>query len=261
MHAGALDVMQTRYIFRMDDITPTMNWSRFNAYLDLFKRYDVKPLLGIIPDNKDKDLKIERANHDFWRVMRDLHENGRAEFAQHGYQHQSIGTHEGILTKKYGLSKETEFAGLSYEQQLEKIQRGKEIMERNGIATSIWIAPYHSFDINTLRALRDSDFIALSDGIAMFPYKENGIMFVPQQLWMPKTLFHGIFTVCIHANNDPDHKHAKIEEHLRCSNSSVIPFSAALAYEPTLTDGIMNLCFSSYFRLSTFLGGYLRGGR
>ena len=37
--------------FRMDDITPDMDWKSFEAFEQLFERYGCYPLLGIVPDN------------------------------------------------------------------------------------------------------------------------------------------------------------------------------------------------------------------
>ncbi len=39
--------------FRMDDITPDMDWKSFEAFEQLFERYGCYPLLGIVPDNLD----------------------------------------------------------------------------------------------------------------------------------------------------------------------------------------------------------------
>ena len=42
----------TMIVFRMDDITPDMNWEAFYNYIDLFNAFKIYPLLGIVPDNK-----------------------------------------------------------------------------------------------------------------------------------------------------------------------------------------------------------------
>ena len=42
---------------RLDDITPDMDWQRFYAFKALLDKYQVKPLIGIVPDNRDENLK------------------------------------------------------------------------------------------------------------------------------------------------------------------------------------------------------------
>ena len=42
---------------RLDDITPDMDWERFLAVKKLLDRYKIKPLIGVIPDNRDENIK------------------------------------------------------------------------------------------------------------------------------------------------------------------------------------------------------------
>lgn len=76
-----------RYVFRMDDITPTMDWQRFWALLRLFQRYHVKPLLGVVPDNRDHALDLQDPHPQFWDIINLLVERNSVDVAQHGYQH------------------------------------------------------------------------------------------------------------------------------------------------------------------------------
>jgi len=48
--------MQTGLIIRLDDIAENMNWDLMNKCEILFDNYNIKPLLGIVPNNKDKEL-------------------------------------------------------------------------------------------------------------------------------------------------------------------------------------------------------------
>ena len=50
--------------FRMDDITPDMDWKSFEAFEQLFERYGCYPLLGIVPDNLDPKLSVEMCIRD-----------------------------------------------------------------------------------------------------------------------------------------------------------------------------------------------------
>ena len=43
---------------RMDDITPDMDWARFMRFKALCDQYNIKPLIGVVPDNNDAKLNI-----------------------------------------------------------------------------------------------------------------------------------------------------------------------------------------------------------
>lgn len=48
--------INTGMLIRFDDISDHMNWRLMNKSEEIFDRYNIKPLLGIIPDNKDKEF-------------------------------------------------------------------------------------------------------------------------------------------------------------------------------------------------------------
>ncbi len=193
--------MSARYIFRFDDITPRMNWEKFWALFTLLRTHNIIPLLGIIPDNHDITIDVSPPHRDFWGMMRRLRDEDLADFAQHGYQHILSPTpHAAILGPELGIKEMSEFAGFSYETQLAKIQLGKQILDHNEINTTTWMAPNHTFDSNTLAALRHEGFRSVTDGIAMYPYESDGLIFVPQQSWRPRWMPFGVQTICIHTN-------------------------------------------------------------
>ena len=43
---------------RLDDITPDMDKKSFERFKALLDKYKVKPLIGVVPDNKDPQLSI-----------------------------------------------------------------------------------------------------------------------------------------------------------------------------------------------------------
>jgi predicted deacetylase len=193
--------MSARYIFRLDDITPGMQWGKFWALLSLLHAHNIKPLLGIVPDNQDPSLEVSSPRHDFWAVMRQLQEEDRVDFAQHGYQHTLYPTPgAAMLGPDLGIKEMSEFAGFPHEIQRQKIKNGREILQRNGIHTSAWMAPNHTFDHNTLTALRQEGFQSITDGIALFPYSTHGLIFIPQQSWNPRWMPCGVQTICFHTN-------------------------------------------------------------
>jgi len=191
---------EVKYIFRLDDICPTMNWSNFLKLLAIFEKYDIKPILGVIPDNQDKKLSVNPPQEDFWKIIRDLYQK-KWIIAQHGYQHSYVTKKSGII----GLNNYSEFSNLSYEEQFKKIKRGKEILENYiGSPVSWWMAPAHSFDKNTCKALKELNFQYITDGVALFPFKKYGLNWIPQQIWKPQKKLFGTWTICIHPNGIND---------------------------------------------------------
>ena len=61
----------TGLLIRMDDITECMNWEQMDKCENLFDKYKIKPLLGIIPINKDPELLKFAKNNNFWNRVID----------------------------------------------------------------------------------------------------------------------------------------------------------------------------------------------
>lgn len=82
------------------------------------------------------------------------------------------------------------------------IEEGKKILEEKGIRTDIFMAPGHTFDRNTLKALRECGFRYLTDGFGKAPYSREGLTFLPISS-RKKDCFkdrEGYTTLVIHAN-------------------------------------------------------------
>lgn len=163
-----------KILVRFDDICPTMDWNQWNRAMKILKLYHVKPLIGVIPDCQDPDLLIDLLRRDFWDYLKALQADGFA-IAMHGYLHLYDTNAQGIVN---GTSL-SEFAGHSYEEQYEKIRKGKEILASHGIQTDIFFAPAHSYDENTLRALSANGFKYVSDGKSSKPFVREGIICIP----------------------------------------------------------------------------------
>lgn len=215
----------TKYIFRLDDICLTMNWQKFERMKTLFFEYGVKPTVAVIPDNKDDKLNIDQPNANFWSKINELHSQ-RWTIAMHGYQHKYTQKNGGILK----IHTKSEFAGLPYQEQFEKIKKGKEILESHGIKTGIFIAPGHSFDKNTLRALKENNFNALSDGIALYPFKKYDILWIPQIAWQPRKFKCGIITFCLHPNTMEENDFCNLENFVKNNASKITDLHYAINY-------------------------------
>lgn len=191
-----MKAVKKKILVRCDDICPTMDFARFEQAREVFRRFGIKPLLGIIPDCQDADLKLEPAHEEFWSYMLELQGEGYT-LAMHGEQHRFDSNVRG----KVNLGFQSEFAGHTLEEQVEKIRKGKEILKSHGIETKIFFAPAHSYDDNTLQALFENGFLYMSDGWSKKPYRKNGIICLPCRTGgIPQIKKDGYYTVVLHAH-------------------------------------------------------------
>ena len=186
----------TKIVLRFDDICPTMSWAQWYKAKDLMDSLGLNALLGVIPDCRDKDLLIDKPNLHFWEYIKELQDQGYV-IAMHGLNHVYDSNKRGIVNKR----RVSEFAGHSYEMQYSKIKKGKEILMSHGIETDIFFAPAHSYDNNTLKALRDNGFHYISDGKSRKPYIKNGIKCIPCKAnGIPIIKHPGLYTAVMHAH-------------------------------------------------------------
>lgn len=205
-------------MIRMDDITPDMNWDKFDRIRQIFDKYSICPLLGVVPDSKDSDLRYDEPRTDFWEVIRTLQKKGWA-IAQHGTNHSYATTNSGLLK----INPFSEFAGLPYEEQLENLQRGKKTLEEKGISSCIFMAPGHTYDKNTLKALVACGFTCVTDGLYKKPYISYELLFVPCRLREYRKV-NGIDTICLHSNLMSDTDINELEAFCENNYENIIPF-------------------------------------
>lgn len=216
--------MDIKILIRFDDICPTMDYKQFNKAVELLDDYNVKPLIGVIPNNKDKNLLIEQEHGDFWELVRTLKEKGYA-IAMHGYEHVFCSPHHGILNRRM----ESEFAGLPIEHQIDKIKKGKDILTNQGIDTDIFFAPAHSYDKNTLKALSLCGFKYMSDGKSSKPYNYRGVKCLPcRNAGAAIISGSGYYTSVFHAHewarSDKSYAYDQLKRTLENYGTCIVPF-------------------------------------
>ncbi len=187
-----------RYLVRFDDICPAMNWDMWGEIEKVLRENGVKPILAVVPENKDPLLDVAAPVSDFWERVRGWQAEGWT-IALHGYQH----IYQNRLSGLMKISNKSEFAGFPLLVQEEKLRKGVEIFRQNGVHTNVWVAPSHSFDENTLIALRNLGINIVSDGFATLPFGSlDTTYWIPQQMWGG---FYerksGVWTVCYHHND------------------------------------------------------------
>ena len=192
-------MQKTKYLIRLDDACPFMNRQKWKRMEDVLDKYGIMPLVGIIPANADSQTIIEAENDNFWGTAH-LWEQKGWSIALHGYNH--VCTSEDGMKGLNPFWKRSEFAGLALDAQREKIRKGYEVLRNNGFAPKYFFAPSHTFDENTLEALRRETSIRIvCDTIGRYPYKKGLFYFIPQIfghcIEMP---VKGIYTFCFHPN-------------------------------------------------------------
>jgi predicted deacetylase len=216
--------MRSKFVIRLDDIAPGMNWEAMDRVARAFDALGIRPLLGVVPDNRDPGLDVGPPRVDFWERLRNWAGQGWS-IAQHGYQHVYCTSDAGLLR----INPRSEFAGLSYETQREKLSLGREILKAQGLATDVFMAPAHSFDRDTLRALADLGFTSVTDGYGLFPYRSEGLTFVPQLFSKPYHCGIGVYTVCLHLNTISGPALSDLEEFCRRRRADIVGFPEAAA--------------------------------
>ena len=50
--------MDARYLISLDDACPQLHHEKWNKIEEIFDIFDIKPIVAIIPDNKDKTFGL-----------------------------------------------------------------------------------------------------------------------------------------------------------------------------------------------------------
>jgi hypothetical protein len=169
--------MTARYLIRLDDACDTMDrlkWDRVEQVLDA---HGVKPIVAVIPANRDPALMFESRNAAFWDKVR-AWAGKEWSVALHGHTHVMHSTQGKLVLPFYQRS---EFAGLALAAQCEKIRAAWNVFLSEGVEPRIWVAPAHSFDLLTLQAVRrETSIRVVSDGIAWDSFYEHDFHWIPQ---------------------------------------------------------------------------------
>lgn len=169
------------FLVTVDDISYYTDPDKLKVFLEYLKEKNVNPTLFVIPYHANEKIT------DNTEVIEILKEYD-VEVAQHGYKHI-----------------EKEFKSRSYEEQIEMIKKGKEILEKDfeiyGFRSPGF---YHNF--GTSKALRDLGFsyeseMSVFDNfyihyLLQLPHTRNGRVFmthsldpdiyIPKNAWSPK---------------------------------------------------------------------------
>jgi predicted deacetylase len=212
----------SKFVIRIDDVCPTMRWDRFDVFTKALLQAGAPCLIGVVPDCRDPTLFRTAPRKDFWDVIRNLKANGWT-IAQHGFTH--------ICDRPsrdwFGLPCDSEFAGHPLETQVERLAAGARILAQEQVATDVFMAPCHAFDLITLEALRKTGFKFVTDGSALWPYKQQELIFVPQLFERPLHFGAGIYTLCYHLDTMGENSFANLLRFVESNKHSIISFDRA----------------------------------
>ena len=215
----------TGILIRLDDIAENMNWDLMSKSELLFEKYKIKPVLGVIPNNKDSELLSYPKKNDFWEQVRIWKSKGW-EIAMHGSTH--VYDKDTENKDYFGHGGKSEFCGHPIEIQMLKIKDGLKKFDSEKIKIRSFYAPNHTYDKNTLDALKNSGINEIIDGYGLMPYTENNIKFIPQLFYKLFSLPFGIQSTQIHLNYWKQKDFDNFEKFILNNLNKIITYDQAL---------------------------------
>jgi predicted deacetylase len=230
-----------QFLLRLDDLCPTMHHERWLEFCSLIAEFALKPILAVIPDNRDPALDLAPPDPEFWNQLRALESTG-AVIGLHGLHHVCDSTARTLLN----LARTSEFAGVELAVQRFWIAEGLRLLRARGLHPRIFVAPRHGFDLVTLQALAAEKLPLLSDGFVRTPFLAHGVTWIPQQLWAPILKPRGLWTICMHPNTARDEEIEQLRAFLRARSSQFTSVDRLLAEFPPTTLTFAERVYASF---------------
>ena len=216
----------TGLLIRFDDVAENMNWNLMDKCEKLFLDYNIKPVIGVIPNNKDHELLSFPHRKNFWDKVR-FWQSKNWIIAIHGYNH----LYDKVTNKKdfFKHGGNSEFFGHSLEAQIDKLKKSIEIFSKNKIKVRCFFAPNHTYDKNTFLALKSVGINEVIDGYGLIPYEYANIKFIPQLFYKPIFLPFGIQSTQIHLNTWNIEDFNNFENFIKKNAKKIIDYEYALS--------------------------------
>jgi len=171
-----------------------MNWKIWERVESLLFKFQIKPIIAVVPDNQDPGLIIDPPRDDFWDLIRYYQSLGWS-IGLHGNHHRWNVQWIGLV-----INRCSEFAGLPCDLQLKYLESAVKIFASHGIVPDLWIAPKNSFDETTVHLLSKVGIKVISYGYYFRPVKRLGVIWIPQQMFRFSNRPFGLWTICYHHN-------------------------------------------------------------
>jgi len=171
----SIEEKRINVVFRFDDFCAFSSTDIELRIIDAFRKNKASITFGVIPyictgdvnDPSPRDVvPLTSMKGD---ILKNAIRDSIIDVALHGYSHQRIQVED-----------TTEFSGLAYQQQKERIAKGKKLLEDMIDApVTIFVPPWNSYDSNTLRALEALGLSTLSAGLKGEAKLTSGLNFLP----------------------------------------------------------------------------------
>ena len=217
----------TGILIRIDDVCENMDWELMKKLEVLFDRYSIKPVLGVIPNNKDEGFLSFSRNDNFWDQVRKWQDKGW-EIVQHGYTH----IYDKLCRKKsdyFNYGGGSEFFGHPLDIQEARIKKGLEKFKKEEIKIRAFFAPNQTYDENTFIALKNNGITEIIDGYGLMPYTEKNIKFIPQLFEKVVLLPFGIQSTKLHPHTWKEIDYINFEKFIKKNSNKIITYDQALA--------------------------------
>lgn len=234
-----------KVVIRLDDYTPNRDvpaWDRVEAMLE---RHAVRPLVAVVPD--DRYFGARATTETFWEDVRRLAQRGWA-IGLHGDTHEVVSL-AASAEREIFFAKKSEFVGLSFEAQLGKLTRAYDNFVAHGVRPVAFVPPNHGFDRNTVRALiQHGGMHIVSDGIALRPYRDRQLLWLPTLDWRVPRIPVGFRTVCLHPSSMAASELARLERDLPRIKRHVVSLEQI---DPTIAGpkSVADKAFAALFRV------------
>ena len=173
------------------------------------------------------------------------------EITMHGCNH--LYTQKSDKNDIFNYGGNSEFYGLNYHTQLEKIKIGLEVFKKREVKIRSFFAPNHIYDANTLAALKNSGIKIIIDGYGLFPYYRDEILFVPQLFYKEIFLPFGIQSTQIHINYWNDDYFKNFEIFINRNYKKIINLDYIISIaRPNLLKNLANFCVEKVLKTVRF---------
>lgn len=226
---------------RLDDITPDMDMERYGRVEKILDDNGIAPLIGVVPYNADPNLSRSRVSLNEERFIGFL--KGRMDkgwkIALHGYNHLYSTNRKGI----FPLNDFSEYAGVSLERQEEMLTEGLARLDELGVKTDIFMTPAHTYDRNTLKAMKSAGINYVTDGFGSRPYIRDGLVFYPISKRRSDCISdkEGYTTLVLHTNTMLDEDIDAFEKMITENRDKFIDYSEYMTIEPVRRGMIGNI--------------------
>jgi predicted deacetylase len=156
------------------------------------------------------------------------------------------------------INRHSEFAGLPYAAQQQKIRNAAAIFAEQNVRIDAWIAPGHNFDANTLLALQEANIRVVSDGFYCRPVLRLDAIWIPQQIWRFRKMPAGTWTVCYHPNQFSERDLQRLELDIEKFRDSIVDLRQIVGQGHASPPNFLDRAFSTLWRAALLAKKRLR---